>query len=390
VHGSGVLAVVIAGLLLGHKSPSILSGASRLANRLNWQTIQFLLENIVFLLIGLQVRRILAEVAETDIGAWALIGICAAILAATILARCVWMAAIGLSKRITHGNAWPWSYSAVVAWAGMRGVVTLAAAFILPADTPQRAVLVLAAFVVVAGTLILQGTSLPVLVRRLNLPSPDPAVDALQEAAVMQEMTRAGLAKLEEVKRPEDSPEVIERLVDRMQNRADSAWEQLGRQSALEETPSDVYRRLRLAMLEAERKQLLVARDARTADDEVLRRVLESLDIEESMVDQVEEKPDAVLRELNTPAATAGFCDHLGAANDDATPSATDVCAECIAEGSQWVHLRKCLTCGHVACCDSSPKRHATRHFHDTLHPVMRSFEPGETWRWCFVDKILG
>jgi CPA1 family monovalent cation:H+ antiporter len=390
VHGSGVLAVVIAGLLLGHKSPSILSGASRLANRLNWQTVQFLLENIVFLLIGLQVRRILMEVGQSDIGAWALIWICAAILAATILARCLWMVIVGVAKRIAHGNQWPWSYSAVIAWSGMRGVVTLAAAFILPADTPQRAVLVLAAFVVVAGTLIVQGTSLPVLIRKLNLPSPDPAVDALQEAAVMHEMTRAGLAKLKEAKRPEDAPEVVKRLVDRMQQRSDSAWEQLGRQSALEETPSDVYRRLRLVMLEAERKQLLIARDSKSADDEVLRRVLESLDVEESMLDQFEEKPIAEQRELKTPAATAGVCDHLTESNDDAAASATDTCEECLAEGSQWVHLRKCLTCGHVACCDSSPKRHATGHFHDTLHPVMRSFEPGETWQWCFVDKILG
>lgn len=390
VHGSGVLAVVIAGLLLGHKAPSILSGASRLANRLNWQTIQFLLENIVFLLIGLQVRRILVEVGESGVGAWALVGICAAILGATILARCVWMVIIGLSKRLKRGKPWPWSYSAVIAWAGMRGVVTLAAAFVLPADTPQRAVLVLAAFVVVAGTLVLQGTSLPVLVRWLRLPAPDPAVDALQEAALTQDMTHAGLAKLEEARRPEDSPEVIERLTNRMQNRSDAAWEQLGRQSALAETPSQVYRRLRLAMLEAERKQLLAARTAKTADDEVLRRVLESLDIEESMLDQVDEQPLSDIRVLNTPAATAGFCDHLAKADDDAEPSATDTCEECLAEGTQWVHLRKCLTCGHVACCDSSPRKHATRHFHDTLHPVMRSFEPGETWRWCFVDKILG
>ncbi|UMP07527.1 UBP-type zinc finger domain-containing protein [Amycolatopsis sp. EV170708-02-1] len=55
-----------------------------------------------------------------------------------------------------------------------------------------------------------------------------------------------------------------------------------------------------------------------------------------------------------------------------------------------WVHLRECVKCGNVACCDSSPGKHATEHFHDTLHPVMRSHEPGETWRWCFVDKQLG
>jgi CPA1 family monovalent cation:H+ antiporter len=55
-----------------------------------------------------------------------------------------------------------------------------------------------------------------------------------------------------------------------------------------------------------------------------------------------------------------------------------------------WVHLRMCLKCGNVACCDSSVGKHATRHFHDTRHPVMRSYEPGETWRWCFVDHQLG
>ncbi|WP_020672629.1 Na+/H+ antiporter [Amycolatopsis nigrescens] len=390
IHGSGVLAVVIAGLMLGHRAPRMLSGASRLASRLNWQTIQFLLENIVFLLIGLQLRRILTEVGDSELGVGALIGVCAAVLAATLLARVVWMFAIGLIRRIAGTKAWPWSYSAVISWAGMRGVVTLAAAFVLPADTPERAVLVLAAFVVVAGTLVLQGGTLPRLVRRLRLPPPDPAEDALQEAALMHDMTRAGLAKLEQVRREDDPPEVLERLRDRLAHRSDAAWEQLGRDSPLEETPSDVHRRLRLEMLEAEREVLLAARDRGTADDEVLRRVLDTLDIEESMLDRAEEPPLPGDRELRTPAATAGSCEHLKRASGEVAPDSTEGCRECLAEGTTWVHLRLCLTCGHVACCDSSPRRHATRHFQDHRHPVMRSFEPGETWRWCFVDKQLG
>jgi hypothetical protein len=60
-------------------------------------------------------------------------------------------------------------------------------------------------------------------------------------------------------------------------------------------------------------------------------------------------------------------------------------CAECLREGSTWVHLRLCLACGHVGCCDSSPGRHARAHFHATEHPVVRSFEPGETWAWCWL-----
>ncbi|MFG2495113.1 UBP-type zinc finger domain-containing protein [Streptomyces caniferus] len=64
-------------------------------------------------------------------------------------------------------------------------------------------------------------------------------------------------------------------------------------------------------------------------------------------------------------------------------------CLECLAAGSHPVQLRKCRVCGHVGCCDSSPFRHATRHFEETGHPVMRTFEPGESWRWCFVDQRL-
>jgi Na+/H+ antiporter len=392
IHGSGVLAVVIAGLILGHKAPSMLSGASRLASRLNWQTIQFLLENMVFLLIGLQVRRIMSEVGQSGLEMWTLVAVCTAILGATILSRIMWMIFIGAGRRIIGSKAWPWSYSAVISWAGMRGVVTLAAAFVLPANTPQRAVLVLAALVVVAGTLILQGTTLPLLVRKLRLPAPDPAVDALQEAAILHDMTRAGLQRLDEVARAEDPPEVIQRLRDKVQQQSDSAWEQLGQQSELSETPSAVHRRLRTAMLEAEREQLLAARDAGTADDEVLRRVLDALDIEESMLDRFGEQATMVGRELNTPAATAGSCEHLERAKSkpEPEPSSTGSCAECIAEGTTWVHLRKCLKCGHVACCDSSPRRHATGHFHNTRHPVMRSIEPGENWRWCFTDQMLG
>ena len=63
-------------------------------------------------------------------------------------------------------------------------------------------------------------------------------------------------------------------------------------------------------------------------------------------------------------------------------------CEDCIRIGSGWVHLRMCLTCGHVACCDSSPNRHASRHFAATDHPLIRSIEPGETWIWCYVDEL--
>jgi CPA1 family monovalent cation:H+ antiporter len=390
VHGSGVLAVVIAGLLLGHRAPRMLSGSSRQASRVNWETIQFLLENVVFLLIGLQLRGVLGEVAHSGLAAGTIALVCIAVLAAAILSRFAWMFLIGLARRVLRGKAWPWRYSAVMSWAGMRGVVTLAAAFALPPYTPFRPVLVFAAFVVVAGTLLLQGTTLPALVRRLRLPAPDPAEDALQEASIMDAMAAAGLKRLEEVRREDDPPAVLERLRDRLRHRADSAWEQLGRDSGLAETPSDVHRRLRRDMLEAERQELLDAQQARRADHEVLRRVLETLDIEESMLGRSEEQRLSTGRELKTPEATAGTCADLARARSDVLAGTPEGCAECLQEGLAWVHLRLCLECGHVGCCDSSVGRHATGHYERTDHPVIRSFEPGESWRWCYVDKILG
>ena len=84
-----------------------------------------------------------------------------------------------------------------------------------------------------------------------------------------------------------------------------------------------------------------------------------------------------------------GTCEHLAQAND-IEPLTTEGCQECLAEGGRWVHLRKCLECGHIGCCDSSPSRHATAHYKETGHPVIASFEPGETWRWCYLDNVLG
>lgn len=85
-------------------------------------------------------------------------------------------------------------------------------------------------------------------------------------------------------------------------------------------------------------------------------------------------------------------CDHLKKAGEIRPLTAyEDGCPECAHEGLRdWVHLRVCLTCGQVACCDSSPRRHMSAHHQATGHPVMRSYEPGENWRWCFADDILG
>jgi uncharacterized UBP type Zn finger protein len=79
-------------------------------------------------------------------------------------------------------------------------------------------------------------------------------------------------------------------------------------------------------------------------------------------------------------------CSHVDQLSD--LPARTRGCEECLKIGARWVHLRLCRSCGHVGCCDSSPNRHATKHFQATGHPVVRSFEPGEDWSWCYVDDM--
>lgn len=79
-------------------------------------------------------------------------------------------------------------------------------------------------------------------------------------------------------------------------------------------------------------------------------------------------------------------CTHLDHIHK-VTPSSNG-CEDCLRVGDTWVHLRECLECGHVGCCDSSKNRHATKHFKATHHPIVRSFQPGENWRWCYVDEM--
>ena len=82
-------------------------------------------------------------------------------------------------------------------------------------------------------------------------------------------------------------------------------------------------------------------------------------------------------------------CSHLDEIEVTELPVSVDGCEECLREGGRWLHLRICLMCGHVGCCDSSPNRHATKHFQHTSHPLVRSAEPGERWIWCYVDQIV-
>ncbi|HET7398573.1 MAG TPA: Na+/H+ antiporter [Intrasporangium sp.] len=390
VHASGVIAVVTAGLVLGHHSPRHQAGASRLSERINWASIQFLLENAVFLLIGLQVYYVLSRVESSALGLDRIAGVALGTLVLVLVLRPVWVFPTRwlTTTVLRREPPAPWTHTAVLSWAGMRGVVTLAAALLLPPATPHRDVLVLVAVAVTIGTLLVQGTTLPLFARALGVRAPDPREDALQAATVMQAATKVAMEALEE--RTDLDVATRELLRSRSEDRLNQMWERLGRRGAdVGDTPSDRYRRARLELIDIERREVLRLRDAGRVDQEVLRVVLTALDLEETMLARVEDQVDRLREDLLPTEQVQAPCWHLQQAPTCIEPGTADGCAECLREGTTWVHLRLCLACGHVGCCNSSERRHAAGHYRQTGHPVMRSLEPGEAWRWCYVDEVL-
>jgi CPA1 family monovalent cation:H+ antiporter len=390
IHGSGVIAVVVAGLLLGHKAPILQTAQSRIAERINWRTVAFVLENTVFLLIGLQAEWLLHDVEASGVATGRIVAVCGLTLVGVIVLRMVWVFPVRYllirpGPDPETGKRPPWQYTFVLGWAGMRGVVTLAAAFVIPEETPHREILLLIAFTVVAGTLLIQGTSLPWVARLLRVPGPDPMDDALARATLLQQASKSAFKRLKELEVDEDPHGVIATIKQRVEQRNFAAWERLGT-VADEESPSEMYARIRQAMIEAERARVLEIRSSGSVPSEVVADVLAMLDVEESMLDVASEEREAI-RLVSSPRRAGEVCDDLTAYPAVET-AAEPVCQQCLDEGYRWVSLRQCLECGLVGCCDSSPGRHATAHFRDEQHPVMESAEPGEDWRWCFVHHL--
>ena len=383
-HASGVLAVVVAGLMVGHVTPTMHSATARVSTWLNWTTIQYVLENTVFLLIGLHTHEVLAAASEYPVSNLTIVLASLAVLVSVIGLRIVYVMVVRpfLSPRL---HPLSWQEGLIISWAGMRGVVTLAAALTLPAETPLRPVLLLIALVTVAGTLLIHGLTLPWLTRRLGVRGPDPREDALQEAMVTQRSINAGLDALKNAAEPGDE-ELVKRLKATAKQRIDLAWDRLG-QDDRNETRGRAYRRLRLAGIAGEREKLLEIRDRGFADHEVLSSLLSELDVEEATLENRENREREVREAPARPDGDAP-CVHLGQVPAQVDFEAHGECEDCVRLGLEPVELRMCLDCGHIACCDSSVGKHATQHFRTTGHPVMRSIEPGEHWRWCYVDQL--
>ncbi|MBB2911659.1 CPA1 family monovalent cation:H+ antiporter [Streptosporangium becharense] len=296
VHVSGVVAVVIVGLSIGHLMPRAAFG-TRLLSDAVWRVFGFFLESIVFVLIGLQMWPIMRNLGGAD--PWRLGGMALAVFAAAVASRIVWVVPSIYLPRILSGRVRrrephppSWQNVAIVSWAGMRGVVSLAAAFAIPEGFPGRDTLLFLTFAVVIGTLLVQGLTFPALIRRLRVSNEQEIYgDNLAEAAAQQAAASAALARLEELVAAgvgETHQEVVDQLRAKSERRTLGAWERLGGGTGQEgeETPSTVYRRLRREMLAAEREVFVRLRDERRIDDEVLRRVVQDLDFEEAILER--------------------------------------------------------------------------------------------------------
>lgn len=292
VHGSGVVAVVVTGLYLGHRMPTLMSAASRLQMSAFWQMVKFLLEGLVFLAVGLQLRGIAVEL---DTGLADLVWITLAVLGVVVLGRIVWLFPATYGPRLfprvrQRDPSPPMSAPIVIAWAGMRGVVTLATALALPllladGQAYPRDLFIWLAFAVIVCTLVVQGTTLPAVARWANPPADDPTVDRLAQAQVQNRASRAARDRLDQYAEGAP-PEVVQRLRQLTEDRSNAVWEELGRAG---ETPSRAYVRLRREMLKAEREVFRVARDEGHIAEEVLVRAQRELDLEESMLERSRE-----------------------------------------------------------------------------------------------------
>ena len=281
-HGSGALAVVVAGLYLGYRAPSFQSAQARVAEELNWRTIQFIVENLVFLLIGLTLPHAVRAAVDSGIPVWHLVGIAFALLAAVLLSRLIW--GIVVTPLFRYGPArmrrvgWPWR--TVVPWtlSGVRGVVTLAAVFLLPASTPDRAILQLFAFVIVIGTLLL-AIPIPRVLRAAGLVMTAFDQERIEAELLMAEAKAAGLELVRERADENTDPRVLERLTadaDFVSASVDAGPTPSG------ESLNIAYAELRIQLFKAERKAVLQARAEGRYQEAAVRKVMHVIDAEET------------------------------------------------------------------------------------------------------------
>jgi CPA1 family monovalent cation:H+ antiporter len=291
---SGVLAVVTTGLYLGWRAPLLLSFQTRLRGGPVWEMLEFLLNGLVFILIGLQLPEILSVLSRERIPVHVLVWDAVAVTLAIIVLRILWVIPATylprlLFKKLRRRDPYPkWQHVAIVAWTGMRGVVSLAAALALPehkadgSPFPGRDLILFLTFVIIFATLVVQGLSLPPLIRWLGVKD-DGAIEQEEREARLR-ANQAALARLNELTEP-DAPRL--EALDRLRVEYEDHILQL--QSQEPETAgaplrlfSSEYERLSYETLQIERRTIINLRNAGTINDEVLRRIQRDIDLAEA------------------------------------------------------------------------------------------------------------
>jgi monovalent cation/hydrogen antiporter len=286
LHGSGVLSVVTCGLVLGICQHQAFDAPTRIKAEAAWEVIVFVLDALVFILIGLALHGILARMQAQSALFTAGLGVALAATAAAIGARLLWVGlAVYLPSKLAarhspSARAWRFGEAVLLGWAGMRGVVSLAAALALPGAFPGRDVIIFSTFVVIFATLVIQGLSLAPLIRLLHLRPLKRTT--MSELEARSHTFRASLIELEKIAKtvPEDEHESVQRLLDEYRIRVRNN-ENAQKEGAGEGERRAKHLRLELALVAKSRETLLNLHRANRIQDNVLHRIEAELDLEE-------------------------------------------------------------------------------------------------------------
>jgi Na+/H+ antiporter len=289
LHVSGVIAAVTAGVAIGWWAPGIASPEVRQQGFALWSLLAFLLNAILFVLIGLQLPAILDGLSGESTGF--LLGVALTISAVVIGTRVVWslftpFVIRALDRRESQrARRSDWRARMVIAWSGMRGAVSLAAALALPADTPQRDLLVFLTFAVILATLVFQGLTLPALIRRLGVHGDDS--EQREELRARLVATQAALARLDELAAEEwTRDETAERMVAFYDYRRRRLKARAGKiEDDGYEDRSQAYQRMVREVLEAQRTAIVGLRNEGVISNDVMHRIERELDLEDQRLE---------------------------------------------------------------------------------------------------------
>jgi Na+/H+ antiporter len=298
LHVSGILAVVIAGIYYGWRAPRILSGRMRLQALPVWEMVTFILNGVLFILIGLQLPQVIHALPPSS--AMHVAKLVILILAAIALVRFVWMFGATylprlLSRKFRQKNPAPWQHTALIAWTGMRGADSLAGALAIPfvlangAPFPGRDLILLLTFCVIFGTLVLQGLTLRPLVRWLKIV--DDHVTEKEERLARLKANEAALARLEEIESSNRvKPETVERLRSEYADRIRQLSSQGPHDKSVSRLFSEEFEELAREALETERDTLIALRNEGTINDQALRRIQRDIDLAEARLQRPSRK----------------------------------------------------------------------------------------------------